>query len=73
MTGLRFQILLNGDGFKTALPNVTIVSLVASSSSILYTHRDGSGKKLKKRLEDLERKAATSSAPTEQRPPELQR
>jgi hypothetical protein len=70
-TGPRSQTSLSVDAFRTALLSATTVSILASylpdpSTDSLV------GKKLKKRLEDLERRAASSSASPEQKPAELQ-
>jgi hypothetical protein len=76
--GHRFQILLSADASKIALLSVTIVSRLPAlhpyHAYIRYfrAFRDGGltenlGKKLKRRLEDLERRAGSSSAS----PPEV--
>jgi hypothetical protein len=66
-TGHRSQILLNAGVFKTELLNETIVRAFSifpvSTERRLYSNKPLSiGKKLKRRLEDLERRAGSSSA-----------
>jgi hypothetical protein len=67
-TGRRYQISLNAEEFKTGSPNVTIVSpLCASVDNVASeTVLILAGKKIKRRLEDLERRAGSSSASPEQ-------
>jgi hypothetical protein len=62
-TGQKYQTLLSDGVFRIGLPNVTIVSDLCLLGSI---HRCSdsdiaSGKKLKRRLEDLEKRAASAS------------
>jgi hypothetical protein len=73
-TGLRSRISLSAGEYRT----VSLSATTVRSRDCSYSHRSEahtdfvSGKKLKKRLEDLERRAASSSASPEQRPAELQ-
>jgi len=63
--GPRFQILPSADGYKTVLPSVISVHNVDHVYE--YPYQPGliyyTGKKLKKRLEDLEKRSATNSPP----------
>lgn len=59
--GPRLQILLNEGEFRTASLRETTVCEIQSVSTPHITNNP-QGKKLKKRLEDLERRAASSSA-----------
>lgn len=68
-TGPRFRISRNGDGYRTESHSATIVR-VNDHLYLLLSNRI-TGKKLKKRLEDLERRAGSSSASPEQQPAEL--
>jgi hypothetical protein len=72
-TGPRYQISPNAEGYKTALLNATTVSTHLALSDTTQSSHSSLGKKLKKRLEDLERRAGSSSASPEQRPVELSR
>jgi hypothetical protein len=69
-TGPRFPTLPNDEEYKTVSLSATIVR-----TAITSCRRAGltlsTGKKLKKRLEDLERRAGSSSASPEQRHEEL--
>ena len=75
-TGQRSRILRNAEESRIGLLNATTVSTRTppkqARQGSVNTDRY-SGKKLKKRLEDLERRAASSSASPEQRPAELDR
>lgn len=72
--GLKSQILLNAGGYKTAFPRETIVCYACFWSTVnllILTWR--LGKKLKKRLEDLERRTAASADFTSEfQKPEIQ-
>lgn len=74
-TGPRFQILPNAEGYKTGSLNATTVSVDIDRVRFQNDIHPNNllGKKLKKRLEDLERRAGSSSASPEQRPVELSR
>ena len=68
-TGPRYQTLLNVDEYKIGLPNAITVS---AGAALLETMFDNEiGKKIKRRLEDLERRAGSSSASPEQSHAEL--
>jgi hypothetical protein len=70
-TGPRSPTWLSGEEFKTELPSETTVSNTATA--YLRTITDLlPGKKLKRRLEDLERRAGSSSASPPQVHTELQ-
>lgn len=58
--GRRFQISQNVEGYKIELPSETIVS--RNTPSVCGPANRALGKKLKRRLEDLERRAGSSSA-----------
>lgn len=63
-TGPRSRILQSVGEFKTGLPSATIVSKAKIPEfPTSLTRRNPTGKKLKRRLEDLERRAATSASP----------
>lgn len=70
-TGPKFLTLLNVEGYKTELPKETIVSIESSVRFTLLGSDRQAGKKLKKRLEDLERRAGSSSSSPEQKHEEL--
>jgi len=70
-TGPRSRILQNEEGYKTGSRNATTVSLLRQASTVPSNNQ--TGKKLKKRLEDLERRAGSNSASPEQRHEELAR
>ena len=74
-TGRRYQTSQRGDAFRTALLSGTIVSHVPSCLLIFVALLiiTTTGKKLKRRLEDLERRAASTSASPEQQYQELAR
>jgi hypothetical protein len=71
--GPRSQILPNAEGYKTGSLNATTVSIIERVRFKPRHTNNLLGKKLKKRLEDLERRAGSSSASPEQRPVELSR
>jgi hypothetical protein len=60
--GPRLQISLSGGEFRTVLPKETTVRIPQSVCLYQAALTRYKGKKLKKRLEDLERRAASSSA-----------
>ena len=73
-TGRRFRILLSAEGYRIeSLKEITVSSAnkVALISFGIDRSNTSLGKKLKKRLEDLERRAGSSSASPEQRHEEL--
>jgi hypothetical protein len=72
-TGQRYQILLRDGVSKIESLNETIVSSCAHLPLALPLLMTISGKKLKRRLEDLERRAASTSASPEQSYQELAR
>ena len=63
--GPRSPILQSAGAFKTALRSGTTVSFLffAQTCTIFYLLTTPTGKKLKRRLEDLERRAASSASP----------
>lgn len=70
--GRRSQILLNDGEFRTGLHSGIIVSSYQPAINLLNLNIDvSSGKKIKRRLEDLERRAGSSSASPEQSHAEL--
>ena len=72
-TGPRYQTLPRGGVFRIGLPSGIIVSdSLAYPPGPHFSHKI-SGKKLKRRLEDLERRAASTSASPEQQYQELAR
>lgn len=70
-TGPRSQILQNGDAFRTESPSGITVRNSTPFAGEIYLLTITSGKKLKRRLEDLERRAASTSASPEQSHREL--
>lgn len=66
-TGHKYQTSLSEGGYKTALPNATTVSNIHPTQPSTETNRFP-GKKLKRRLEDLERRAGSTSASPEPQP-----
>jgi hypothetical protein len=70
-TGQKYQTWQRGGAYKIALLNVITVRPPTISNRLFYANAERLGKKLKKRLEDLERRAASNSASPEQRPAEL--
>jgi hypothetical protein len=70
-TGPRSPTLLNAGGYRIGLLNATIVSPRPQADIALRCLTVAPGKKLKKRLEDLERRAGSSSASPEQKHEEL--
>lgn len=71
-TGPRSQTLPSVGGYRTALPSVCPPAPHPRTSLVPNPPPGNYRKKLKKRLEDLERRAASSSASPEQKPAELQ-
>jgi hypothetical protein len=65
-TGPRHQVLPNEEGYKTVSLSATTVSVLLVRSVSMYPSHNSIGKKLKKRLEDLERRVGSSSASTSQ-------
>lgn len=68
--GPRYRTSPNGDGYRIALLSAITVSIGRSEHFEGCTYK-ALGKKLKRRLEDLERRAASSSASPEQQPAEI--
>ena len=63
-TGQRYRILLSAGGYRTGLPSVTTVCLdLGGDQKVATTLIPLVGKKLKRRLEDLERRAGTTDGP----------
>jgi len=67
-TGPRSPILLNEEESKIELPNGTIVNTHVHFACLVAAIDYKAGKKLKKRLEDLERRANSTSASPEPEP-----
>jgi hypothetical protein len=70
-TGPRSWILTDEAGYKTASLSATTVSVLVVRSVSMYLSHNSPGKNLKKRLEDFERRAGSSSVPASQRPVHL--
>ena len=71
-TGPRYQISLSGGGSRTALPRGITVGAPLSYNVLCQKLISEPGMKLKRRLEDLERRAGSSSASQPQMHAEVQ-